>query len=378
MNPFQHHHLVSLLFDYEHQHFPLDYFVSQYFRAHKALGSKDRGMISEMTYALIRWKGLLDYLLDATEISWEERLEEYLSLDLEAVKNDQQIPQHVRCSFPSALFEVIVKSHGLEQGFEICWDSNFPAPTTVRANLLRTTREKLIAMWKDQYDVSPCHFSPDGIIFHKKINFFNLPEFKQGCFEVQDEGSQLLANLLDIQPGQLIMDYCAGSGGKTLAFAPKTQLKGQIYLHDIRSHALMEAKKRLKRAGIQNAQVIQHNSNSLKNLKKKMDWILVDAPCSGTGTLRRNPDMKWKFQESSLNRLLGQQRQIFEKALSFLKPGGKIVYSTCSILKEENQDQMEHFLKTYPLELVQEPFSSVPEKGRMDGFFGCIFQIKAS
>jgi len=111
-----------------------------------------------------------------------------------------------------------------------------------------------------------------------------------------------------------------------------------------------------------------------QKLKKKMDWVLVDAPCSGTGTLRRNPDMKWKFESQMLTRLVGQQRMIFEKALSFSKPGGYIVYATCSILKQENQQQLEHFLATYPVQLEGEPFQTLPTRGGMDGFFGVVLK----
>lgn len=232
----------------------------------------------------------------------------------------------------------------------------------------------MLSLWKGKYEVSPCQLAPHGIVFHKKINFFNLPEFKEGLFEVQDEGSQLVADLCRVEPGEQVLDYCSGSGGKTLAFAYRMQQKGQIFLHDIRDHILAEAKKRLKRAGIQNAQIIEYESPKLKKLKKKMDWVLVDAPCSGTGTLRRNPDMKWKFSEEALRRLVGEQRMIFEKALSFLKPSGKIVYATCSILKEENEEQISHFLKTYPLELAADPFRSLPQKDSMDGFFGAVFK----
>jgi 16S rRNA C967 or C1407 C5-methylase (RsmB/RsmF family) len=150
--------------------------------------------------------------------------------------------------------------------------------------------------------------------------------------------------------------------------------KGQIYLHDIRPFALQEAKKRLKRAGIQNSQILLPESPHLSKLKKKMDWVLVDAPCTGTGTLRRNPDMKWKFDETILPRLVGQQRAIFEKALSFLHPEGRIVYGTCSLLEAENQLQLEHFLKTYSLVVEGEVFQTFPAKGEMDGFFGVVLK----
>lgn len=368
--PFREHHILCLLKEYEKQRLPLDLFISHYFRAHKALGSKDRGFIADTVYEIIRWKGLIDYLCKDAP-TWEKCLSIYLNEDLKKHQQNEEIPYHIRFSFPKILFDLIVKSHGLEKGIELCQISNSPAPTTVRINPLKTTREKMLQKWQSHYFVSPCKFSENGINFHKKINFFSLPEFKEGLFEVQDEGSQLLANLIKAIPGQKVLDYCAGSGGKTLAFAPRLELRGQIFLHDIRDFILQEARKRLKRAGIQNAQVIRaHEFSKLKKLKKKMDWILVDVPCSGTGTLRRNPDMKWKFTEEMLHRLLGQQRVIFEKALSFLQPQGRIVYATCSMLKEENQQQIDHFIETYGLKIEGTFFQTLPTESGMDGFFG--------
>lgn len=375
--PFREHHLFQLLYEYEQQTAPLDLFMSLYFRSNKALGSKDRAFISEAVYALVRWKGVLDYFCQEENPSWARRIEVLQGIDLESLQDEEAIPLHTRLSFPKELFDLIIESHGIENGSEICLSSNYPAPTTVRANLLKTTREQLLERWQNLYQIHPCKFAEAGIVFRKKINFFELPEFQAGLFEVQDEGSQLLATLVQIDPGQIFLDYCSGSGGKTLAVAPAMQGKGQIYLHDIRPHALIEAKKRLKRAGVQNAQVLRWDEEKkLKSLKKKCDWVLVDAPCTGTGTLRRNPDMKWKFTLDAYQRLMGQQRQIFEKALSFLKPGGIIIYATCSVLAGENQRQVEHFLKTYPLELVKSPFATFPSQGGMDGFFGAIFRSK--
>ena len=373
--PFREHHLFQLLQGYEEQSGPLDLFISLYFRANKALGSKDRGFIAEAVYALVRWRGMLDYFCEPEKPTWERRVQVLQEIDIGKLQDEEEIPLHIRLSFPKELFDLVLDSHGIENGSEICLTSNYPAPTTVRANLLKTTRSHLLEQWKDIYQVEPCKFSETGIIFRKKINFFDLPEFKAGLFEVQDEGSQLLANLVEVKAGQIFLDYCAGSGGKTLAIAPKMQEKGQIYLHDIRSHALLEARKRLKRAGIQNGQALRWDEEKkLKSLKKKCDWVLVDAPCTGTGTLRRNPDMKWKFTVEAYERLVGQQRAIFEKALSFVKPGGHIVYATCSVLTGENQKQVEHFLKTYPLELLHAPLVTLPSQGGMDGFFGAVFR----
>lgn len=372
--PFREHHLFELLYAYDSQKLPLDLCINQYFRKHPALGSKDRAFIAETTYSLVRWQGLLDYL--APDSTWEERFEVLQNSEIPELIKNQEIPLHNRVSFPEYLFDLIKASHGEEKAIELCLVSNVPAPTTIRVNTLKITRDELFKRWNTEYDISPTKVSPEGIVFHKKINFFQLPEFKAGLFEVQDEGSQLLAQLVQTKPGDLVLDYCAGSGGKTLAFAPLMQNKGQIYVHDIRPWALLEARKRLKRAGIQNGQLLLPDSPQLTKLKKKMDWVLVDAPCTGTGTLRRNPDMKWKFEPDTLYRLIGQQRTIFEKALSFLKPRGKIVYATCSLLKEENQEQMEHFIKTYDLTIEQEPFQSLPSEGGMDGFFAVVLRRK--
>ena len=367
--PFREYHILCIMEDYEHQTLPLDHFVGNYFRANKSLGSKDRSFIAETVYGMTRWRALLDHACPPSA-SWDKRMDLYLTGDFEALKQRRDFPEHIRVSYPKVLFDQIVASHGLPKAHEICTISNTIAPTTVRINALKSEREPLLAKWTEEYGATPCRIAPYGINFPKRINFSVMPEFREGLFEVQDEGSQLLSQLMNIQSGQLVMDYCAGAGGKTLAFAPVMKKTGQIYLHDIREKALQDARKRLKRAGIQNAQIINAEEDSkLKKLKKSMDWVLVDAPCSGTGTMRRNPDMKWKFDEAMLTRLLGQQRVIFEKALSFLKPGGHIVYATCSLLNQENSDQINHFIKTYDLEIVGDTFQSLPVENGMDGFF---------
>lgn len=371
--PFREHHLFTLLEAYEQQALPLDLFISNYFKTNKSLGPKDRGFIAESAYSMIRWLALLDYL-STKPATWDKRFKIYQELDLEQIKKRKDIPLAIRVSFPAHLFDLMTNSYGAEKAQELCLISNTPAPTTVRVNTLKTTRDELLRRWKKDYEVSPTLISKEGIIFHRKRNFFEMDEFKQGLFEVQDEGSQLLAQLVQAKPGDLVLDYCSGSGGKTLAFAPALKHKGQIYLHDIRPHALQEARKRLKRAGIQNAQIILPTSPSLNKIKKKMNWILVDAPCTGTGTMRRNPDMKWRFDEQTLPRLIGQQRTIFEKALSFLHPEGRIVYGTCSILNDENQKQLEHFIKTYQLVIEGEVFQTLPTYGGMDGFFGVVLK----
>lgn len=371
---FRDHHLFQLLDSYDLQHLPLDLHISNYFADNKALGSKDRAHIADTTYNIVRWLSLYDHLSGNT--SWESRYEQHQQIDPLSFLDNEEIPLHIRVSYPKELFDLILAAHGREEAIRICLANNTPAPTTVRANALKTSRDDLLAQWIG-YDVSPSAHAPCGIRFHKKIAFFTLQEFRNGLFEVQDEASQLVADLVKAAPGQSVMDYCAGSGGKTLAFAPAMNQRGQIYLHDIRLGVLAEAKRRLRRAGIQNAQVVLPDSNNLSKLKKKMDWVLADVPCTGSGTLRRNPDMKWKLTPETLQKLVAQQRTIFERALSFMKPEGRIVYATCSILPQENNDQIEHFLRTYNLELERDPFRSIPREGEMDGFFGAVLRRRA-
>jgi 16S rRNA C967 or C1407 C5-methylase (RsmB/RsmF family) len=365
---FREQHLFELLSQYDAYTGPLDFFISTYFRKKKALGSKDRAFISETIYTLIRWKGLIDYFLQG-EADWKKRYEFAQTHDLKSYLDDETIPPHIRVSFPDALFHLIGSN-----AQKICLACNEPAPTTVRVNIQKIRRDVLLEKWKyDGYDVVATDESDMGITF--KINFFSLPEFQEGLFEVQDEASQLVAFKVQAQPGDHVLDFCSGSGGKTLAFAHRLEGKGQIFLHDVRKSALLEAKKRLNRAGIQNAQFIHADEKKrLKLLFNRMNWVLVDAPCSGTGTLRRNPDMKWKFSLQMLERLVGEQRTIFEEALQYLHPTGRIVYATCSILEKENQEQVAYFLKKFPLQIEGEVFQSIPKFQGKDGFFAVTFK----
>jgi 16S rRNA (cytosine967-C5)-methyltransferase len=375
MMTFQEHHLFQILRRYDNQHLPLDLFLSQYYKSNTALGANDRRVISESVYGITRFRILLDYL-SGDDRALEKQVAIFKGFQPTQYLYVNTIPLHIRVSFPKVLFDLLVSQYGEKEAVALCTINNTQAPTTIRVNALKTSREKLFASWNGKYEIELCEKSPHGILFKKRVPFFEMPEFKEGCFEVQDEASQLVALKMKVKPGDQVLDYCAGSGGKTLAFAPLMENKGQIYLHDVRNLALDQARKRLLRAGIQNAQLLQSQHPLLEKIKKKLDWVLVDAPCTGTGTHRRNPDMKIKFNLEMLNRLVSEQRVIFEKALSFCKPGGHIVYATCSLLKAENEDQIKHFLKTYPVELVEEPFVSLPTLGGMDGFFAATLRKK--
>jgi 16S rRNA (cytosine967-C5)-methyltransferase len=370
---FRNTHLLQVLETFEKQRLPLDVFLRIYFKNNKAIGAHDRRYIAETLYSMIRWKGLIDHFCKEDQ-SWKKRLEVLETLIPEDHIQDTNIPLHDRVSFPKVYFDFLTEQIGEEKAISFCLSSNTPAPTTIRANALKTTRDQLFQRLKLSQPVKIALTSPLAIHFARRVNFLILPEFREGLFEVQDEGSQLAALEVAAKPGDHVLDYCAGSGGKTLAIAPQMKGKGQIYLHDIRSQVLSEAKKRLNRAGIQNVQTVFSEDLKKKNLNQRMDWVLVDAPCSGSGTLRRNPDMKWRFSFEDLKRTIQSQRDIFTKALTFVKPKGHIVYTTCSVFPMENEDQVKYFTENLPVTAISPPFQSTPSSGGMDGFYSIVLQ----
>ncbi len=370
---FRKYHLTTILELFIKQNLPLDLFLKNYFKENKSIGSHDRKFLTENIYKMIRWRGLVRYLCK-DDLSIENQIEILETLNPEEYLSNKTIPLHARLSFPQAYFDFLLEELGEEKTKEFCLQSNYPAPTTIRTNVLKTTRENLNDRLSKSQEVILGAHSPLAIHFAHRVNFLTLPEFKEGLFEVQDEASQLVSLEVKVKPGDHFLDYCAGSGGKSLAIAPQMKGKGQLYLHDTRTYPLGEAKKRLKRAGIQNAKVIDPLELKKQNLHGKMDWVLADVPCSGSGTLRRNPDMKWKFDLKALENTQLLQREIFAKALTFVKQNGYIVYSTCSVFPAENEKQTEFFLKNFPVKRASPSFFSFPSKGGMDGFYSVVLQ----
>jgi 16S rRNA (cytosine967-C5)-methyltransferase len=363
-------HILLILKQYQPQNKPLDAFLSIYLRNNKSIGSKDRKYIANTCYGIIRWQGLLDYLV-SSPITLEKRLEKYLEVQSCCSKyvDDTTIPLHIRLSFPKTYFTQLQNNFNIDKVIEYCLISNTQAPTTIRVNLLKAQRQQLYDSWKDIYDITLSKRCDTAIHFNKKINFFASEEFKSGKFEIQDEASQIVSSHITPHPKDLVLDYCAGAGGKTLAISPLMNNTGQIYLHDIRTFALLEAKKRLKRAGIMNAQLLMPDSPTKDRLKNKINWLILDVPCSGSGTLRRNPDMKWKFSDETIPSLVALQRKIFDEAIVYVKKQGYIAYITCSIFKEENEEQIEYFIKTYNLKRHKPSIALWPKNNEGDGFF---------
>jgi 16S rRNA (cytosine967-C5)-methyltransferase len=246
---------------------------------------------------------------------------------------------------------------------EAFWQSlNEPAPFDVRVNPLLTTREAVLhEFYKDGIEAIPTPWSPWGVRLQGRRPMANHPLFASGAIEVQDEGSQLLGLLCHAQPGEQVLDYCAGAGGKSLVLAATMVNKGQLILSDTVEHRLRRARERLKRAHIHNYTVRMVTDPWFKRQEGRFDCVLVDAPCSGTGTWRRNPDLKNRFTETDLAEVTTKQQEILSKAAAYVKPGGRLIYATCSLLPAENDAQITTFLQRHP-HFSQQPMKTMWER----------------
>eukprot|EP00931_Biecheleriopsis_adriatica_P031252 TRINITY_DN18350_c0_g1_i1.p1 TRINITY_DN18350_c0_g1~~TRINITY_DN18350_c0_g1_i1.p1 ORF type:complete len:384 (+),score=66.86 TRINITY_DN18350_c0_g1_i1:108-1259(+) len=349
---------------------PVDLFLRRYFQAHKFLDNKDRAWISDKTYELYRWRGLIDHLTPKPH-NWVNRMRTFFMSDRwRSQTQNKKLPHHVRCSFPPGLFKRFEDNLGTKAAVDLCDTLNEPAMTFLRVNTARIERDKVFTFLTSRsVPVEKTLSSKIGLQLASKQKLLDLPEYKLGYFEIQDESSQLIAQQVDAQPGDLVLDYCAGSGGKSLCIAPPMLGRGQVFLHDTRDMKLFESRRRFRKAGIHNYMILTPSHPLLPKLRNKMDWVLVDAPCSQTGALRRNPDMKWTFSDERLWRWVAQQREIFEAALKYVKDDGKIVYATCSVLEEENAQQVRFFCEKFGLYLTHPPLHAKPQSKGLDGFF---------
>ena len=394
---------------------PADSTLSRYFREHPKLGSRERGVIAEGVYGLLRNKSVytnfaesgngptmrritLLGLADAVGVDalggLSEEETEWLNRVMQVDRS--MLPAALRSNLPPWLFEKLAARDGEEETLQLAEALNQPAPLDLRVNAVKATREEVmttLATAPILCEATP--YSLLGVRIIKKPALQNLPLFKSGAIEVQDEGSQLLSQIVGAKRGEMVVDFCAGAGGKTLALGAAMRNTGRLYAFDVSEKRLAKLKPRLARSGLSNVhpvQIAHENDTKIKRLAGKIDRVLVDAPCSGLGTLRRNPDVKWRQTPQSLVELNVKQTAILAGAARLVKPGGRLVYATCSLLDEENEAIVAQFMATHD-EFVLVPMKDVlaeqkialemgdylklsPHKHQTDGFFAAVLERK--
>jgi 16S rRNA (cytosine967-C5)-methyltransferase len=254
-------------------------------------------------------------------------------------------------SFPDWMVRILIQEYGTATAEQMCVSLNDPAPLTLRVNTLCTTRDACRETLRTQgIETTPTAYSPFGLIVPRRVNIFSIPAFKEGLFEVQDEGSQLLPLLIDPKPTVKLLDACAGAGGKTLEFAALMKNRGEIVAADVNAFRLGELKKRARRASASNIRIreVDGLTDLVADHRDFFDVVFVDAPCSGIGTIRRNPGMKWKVVPSTVNEVSQKQAAIMNDCAALVKPGGRLVYATCTMFRQENEAVIEAFLGGHP------------------------------
>ena len=422
MTPTQLNHTAAVLAQMLTFEQPADVVLSNYLRNHRKLGRNDRHEIAETAFAALRHyqkiaatlrrpavqsrKAALAALIlgRSVNISQIEDLlnnadneKEFLS-SLKARKNEFSGCLNTAAELPSWLIARLQQHHTDEQILAFGRSVAQPAPLDVRVNTLNSKRDKALAQLQTEYPQAiATPYAPHGIRFPNKPALNQHPLFLDGTIEVQDEGSQLLAQLVNAKRGEIIVDFCAGAGGKTLAIGAQMANKGRIYAFDVSEKRLANLKPRMTRAGLTNIHPEKIHSETdprITRLAGKADRVLVDAPCSGLGTLRRNPDLKYRQSPDTLASLQTQQQNILNAAAELVRAGGRLVYATCSILPEENENQAEHFLQTHPdFELLDCSELLAAQKiplntgkylrldtatHHTDGFFAAVFQRKSA
>jgi len=395
---------------------PADAVVSRYFREHRQLGHADRAFVAETVFAVLRRGRSIEarcagQLSDRRRLlatlaivrGWSQRElapvlkaseEEWLAAAKAVPEAD--LPPAVRCDLPDWLYARLEQQFGADEVLALSRAMNQSAPLDLRVNTLKGDRDTLLAkLAADDIAASPGALSPLAVRLRDKPALAKHPLFLEGAFEVQDEGSQLLGFLLEPKRGEMVVDFCAGAGGKTLLLGALMRNTGRLYAFDVSDKRLANLKPRLARSGLSNvhpARIEHERDQKIKRLAGKADRVLVDAPCSGLGTLRRNPDLKWRQDETSVAELTVKQAAILAAAATLVRPGGRLVYATCSLLSAENDDIVAAFLEKHP-DFSLLPASAVlgkqgiacdgdvlrllPHKHNTDGFFAAAMERKA-
>jgi 16S rRNA (cytosine967-C5)-methyltransferase len=392
---------------------PADQVLSRYFREHRDLGQNERAFVAETAFAVLRRKRSLEAAAGSAEpralvaaallrvLGFSARALEGL-FDEDLVRRirearNSELPAAVRADLPDWLWHALANQHGDDEAMRIAQGLLNPAPLDLRVNLARIERDCAAArLAGDGLQAVPTPYSPAGLRLAGKPAINRHPFFAQGLIEVQDEGSQLLAWLLAPRRGEMVADYCAGAGGKTLAVAMLMRGTGRVYAMDVSAKRLAALAPRAARAGVTSVHtlVLGDDDSRARRLAGKLDRVLVDAPCSGFGTLRRNPDLKWRHGADAIAELAAKQRRILAAAARLVKPGGRLVYATCSILHEENDAVADDFQRAHPefrplscIELLAgqritldtgERLRLLPHIHGTDGFYAASFEKRAA
>lgn len=341
---------------------PASEIINAFTRTHKSFGSKDRRLLTETIWQVLRLKAKLDYLYPSA--SYLEKIN-HIQQGLPTLP--KTAPLWIQYEVPEWLIKKIKNP-----------ETELPSLMDTPDIILRATKERNFVqaeLQKEGIETIKTDLSPFGLILKKRINLNNSSTYKKGFVEVQDEGSQLVALETKIQPNDVVLDYCAGAGGKSLIFAQMMQEKGFILAHDISKRSLDELSKRAKRAGIKNIDTTTDIPAYLrKNKNISFSHVVVDAPCSGTGTWRRCPDARWKLTEEQFLSLLKKQSMILNKAATFVPINAYLIYMTCSITEDENILQVRKFLKSHPNFKLKGHKQFSPNRTKTDGLFVAIMK----
>ena len=378
-----------------------DKVVARALKKDKRWGSADRKFVAETIYEIVRWKRLYAEIAEVKEPFDRDKLWRIFAvwavlrgITLPDWKYFEDTPvrrikgrfdelskiRKYRESIPDWMDEIGVKELGEKLWEKEIAAQNEQAKVILRVNTLKTTKEKLKAILMDSnIETEFLKDYPDALVLKERANVFLTQAFKDGLFEVQDASSQLVARFLDVEPGMRVVDTCAGAGGKTLHMASLMQNKGQLIAMDLYESKLKQLKIRAKRNSAFNIEYkIIDSTKVIKKLHEKADRVLIDAPCSGLGVLKRNPDSKWKLEPEFIDNIRKTQAEVLENYSKIVKPGGKLVYATCSVLPSENEEQVKRFLGT---EIGKEftfvkDSSILASQSGFDGFYMALMERK--
>lgn len=397
ITPEQAKHITEIIQKVMINNHMMDKVIYYHFKNHRLNDEYDRAIIAEVCYDIVRWWRLILEIHNNFPVTG--KIDFYQVLGTYLILKNYEIPKipqmrnidanYIRAQYTTfSAFRKI--KHSIpdwldQQGFLAYgseWETelealNSTAPIYIRTNRIKIKPLELSNVLKAEgFDNEPVEGAPDALKIKIKANIFSSKYYKEGYFEVQDAGSQIISMFLEVKIGMRVADMCAGNGGKTLHLASLMQNKGKIIAFDTKDEKLKELRDRLVKAGVDIVETrVIESTKSTKRLKESFDRVLIDAPCSGTGSLRRNPEIKWKMNIERLNNLLKIQANVLSSYSEMVRKDGIVVYATCSILPSENQDQIRKFLnqKKGKFELLKE-LLILPSKTNFDGFY--IAQLK--